>query len=272
MSYILDSLKKLEKEKSEFENKLNLKEMIVKDDFGADKAKLSLLKKRNFLLTFLAFTSVLFVFMNYQRFNYSNTTLMPKPGDVILKEKKTPKPKIQTLQSLKLSPVNKPDLLSPTHTLTAPENKTELLSEKPGKEESMDNDAESLPVSYDFSDNELDERLDHIEQMIQQKYIPKTIEKLMEGGEKIEEPINSLLTKPLQQVVSDKNIPEIKVKGIIFFGQNNLLNYVLMDYKGESQIKLKTGDILEDIEVLEIQPDKVILIYQGELVEKRMGS
>lgn len=245
MSYILDTLKKLEKEKTGIEKKINLNELVIKDDSEAYLIKI--LKRKNLLLTLLASVSALFFFLNFPDFNFSN-----------------------------IKPVaeNKKNTSSAINTFNAPmlDKRTELLSIKAEGNAEISNNSKRLFESNNLSDEKLDQRLDHIEQLIQEKYLPEVLKKLDDSDKK-----NKILTNNPQKIIAGDTLPpdirDLNLKGIIFFGQDNPLNYVLADYNGEKQIKLKAGDhLLNGIEVLDIRAEKIILIFQDKIFEKGMGS
>lgn len=268
MSYILDSLKKLEKEQSGLETKLNLKELIFQRDSEVNTEKvLHLLKKRNYLLTFLAFVSALFLFLNYY---HSNIVLSPPPNSSALKEKKTPtQAKTRVRPDSKLFSPNNPTVFDSTN---GPHKKAELGPEKIEVEIDRVNKSEGISVSYDFSDDELDRRLKYLEETIQQEYVSETLKKQTVEDVNYEKPIFSLQGKSRDLEVLPESFLDLKVKGIIFFGQDNLMNYVLLDYEGQNHIKMKVGDSFNEIKLLEIREDKILLIYKGKTIEKGMRS
>lgn len=271
MSYILDSLKKLEKEKLGFETKLNLRELIFQRDSEVNREKvLNLLKKRNYLLTFLAFVSALFLFLNYY---HSNIVLSPPPNSGALKEKKTPtQAKTRVRPDSKFFSPNNPIVFDSTNALNSPPKKAELGPEKIEVEIVRDSKSEDMSVSVDFSDDELDKRLKTLEQTIQQEYVSETLKKGSAEDVNYEKPIFNPLGKIRDQEKLPESFSDLKVKGIIFFGQDNLMNYVLLDYEGQSHIKKKVGDHWNGIELLEIQEDKILLIYQGKTFKKSIRS
>lgn len=271
MSYILDTLKKLDKEKSEFENKLNLKELIVKDDSEVHAVRS--LKRRNYLLTLLAFAFALFFIQNFSRFNYLNIALNPPPVIKTLKEgdlsKQTPiNPVKNSEESFILSPNLSNEAQEPLDLKLTPDDKISTLNSI--DTQSVES-AESISVSNDLSTDKASQHSDSTEQLIQKKYIPAALDASEEREIKNEKLTNHLPTKVILQRALPQDIRDLKINGIIFFGQDNPLNYALATYRGKDPIKLKAGDRLNEVEILVIQPEKILLIFQDKIYEKGMG-
>lgn len=267
MSYILDSLKKLEKEKSEFDNKFDLKKLILKDSSETNAIKI--LKRRSRLLTFLILAISVFFFLNFYVFKFSplslnlptNLSMLPPISN-----------QVKAPQDLSIAPKNDDSALSvinpPVAPVTGPDKKTELLSKEIETKKEVKENTETFLISQDLSDEGLNQRLDHIEQLIQKEYIPAEVKKLIEEDRRLKpEPTKAIRSKALPQDIAD-----LKISGIVFFGEGATLNYAITSYKGKSQIKLKEGDRLDDIEVLEIQSEKILLVFENEVFEKRLGD
>ena len=107
--------------------------------------------------------------------------------------------------------------------------------------------------------------------MIQEEYIPNELDKQIASSKKNENPVHNLSSKTVSQEITPQGIDDLKISGIVFFDDNTSLNYAIGSYKGGDQIKLKEGDRLDEIEVIEIKPEKVLLIYQNKIFENKMG-
>jgi hypothetical protein len=290
MSYILDTLKKLEKEKSEFDNKLDIKKMILKDD--SEKTTIKILRKRSHLLTFLILTIAVFFFLNFSVFKFSPPASNPPPASESLNEKKILKQtranpvnnpvknsvsspeisnEINASKDLPLPSEKKDNVLIAVNIPDAQDKKTGLDSKKIEVEKEKDEKIETLIVSQEISDDELKQRLDHIEQLIQEEYIPNELDKQIASSKKNEKLVHNLSSKTVSQEITPQGIDDLKISGIVFFDDNTSLNYAIGSYKGGDQIKLKEGDRLDEIEVIEIKPEKVLLIYQNKIFENKMG-
>ncbi len=271
MSYILDSLKKLEKEKSKFDNRFDIKKLILKDDSETNTVKI--LKKRSHLLTLLILAISIFLFLNFFVFEFSppsfNFPMSLSTPPVISNQAKAP-------QDLNLVPENNDSALSaimPSPVpVTEPDRKTVLLSKEIETKKEVNENTGTVQIPQDLSDGELNQRLDHIEQLIQKEYIPAELNKLTERDKEDENPSHSFPSKTVSRTALPQDIVDLEVSGIVFFGEGASLNYAIASYKGKSQIKLKEGDRLDDIEVLEIQSEKILLIFKNKVFEKKLGD
>ena len=290
MSYILDTLKKLEKEKLEFNNKLDLEKLILKDGSEADIIKI--LKRRSHFLTFLILAISMFFFLNFFVFNYRYPASKPPPVSDSQKEKKNSKQaqmytvrnpvrtlpppseisnEVKASRDLKLVQENKDNVSSAIDAPDVQDKKNELVSKRIDIKNEINKGTETIPLPHDLSDEDLSQRLDHIEQLIQKEYIPEELNKLTDREKKKEKPTQGGLSKAVSHEAIPHGIQDLKIKGIVFFGEDNPLNYALASFKGESQIKVKEGSRLDDIEVLEIQSDKILLIFKNKIFEKKLG-
>ena len=68
------------------------------------------------------------------------------------------------------------------------------------------------------------------------------------------------------------SIPGVKMKGIIYFSEKNPSNYVLLSGNQDSQRKLKIGETINDATLKEVQPNVAIFSYRGELTRMGIGD
>lgn len=271
MSYILDSLKKLEKEKSKFDNSFDIKKLILKDDSETNTVKV--LTKRSHLLTFVILGISTFLVLNFFGLEFSlpsfNSPMGLSTPPVISNQAKAP-------QDINLAPEKNDNALiaikpSPV-PVTEPDRKTDLLSKEIQVKKEENENTGTVEVPQDLSDGDLNQRLDHIEQLIQKEYIPTELNKIAERNNEDERPSHNIPTKTVSQTAMPQGTVDLEVSGIVFFGEGASLNYAIASYKGKSQIKLKEGDRLDDYEVLEIHSDKILLIFQNKVIEKKLGN
>ena len=156
--------------------------------------------------------------------------------------------------------------------VTEPDRKTDLLSKKIETKKEVNENSGTVQVTQDLSDGDLNQRLDHIEQLIQKEYIPAELNKLTVRDQEDENSSHSFPSKTVSQSVLPQDIVDLEVSGIVFFGEGASLNYAIASYKGKSQIKLKEGDSLDSIKVLEIQSEKILLIFKNKVFEKKLGN
>lgn len=295
MSYILDSLKKLEKEKAKFDDKLDLKKLLIKDN--SESQTIKALRKRSHFLTFLILGISVFFFANFYIFKLS------PPASNSSTDKKSQKEE-KAASKLEAVSVKKTDEIPPTileppakavqeNPKSLPEDTgnvlksnspqqadkkfVELASSKVETNQEVKEAIKTDPVPMGLSDADVDQRLNRIEQLIQQEYIPGEVSKIEEEDKKLEKAINKHQREAAPaRLVLRSNLPpdiqDLKVNGIVFFGEGNPLNYAMASFRGDSQIKLKEGDRLETIGVLEIKSEKLILIFEKQVYEKSLGN
>lgn len=69
------------------------------------------------------------------------------------------------------------------------------------------------------------------------------------------------------------SIPAIKMKGIIYFSEKNPANYVLISGTQDTpQRKLKIGESIQDATLMEVLPSSAVFSYKGELAQMRIGE
>lgn len=67
-------------------------------------------------------------------------------------------------------------------------------------------------------------------------------------------------------------IPNVKMKGIIYFSANNPLNYILVTGPKDANQKLKIGESFQDATLKDVQPDRAIFTYKDQLTQLRIGE
>lgn len=68
------------------------------------------------------------------------------------------------------------------------------------------------------------------------------------------------------------NIPGLKVKGIIFLNSDNPVNHIFVSTPNEKNRKLKVGETLLSATLENIEAQKAVFSYQGQRVEKTIGE
>lgn len=69
-----------------------------------------------------------------------------------------------------------------------------------------------------------------------------------------------------------QNIPGLRVKGIIFLNPDNPVNHIFVSTPSETNRKLKVGDTLLDATLESIEAQKAVFSHQGQRVEKSLGE
>jgi hypothetical protein len=67
-------------------------------------------------------------------------------------------------------------------------------------------------------------------------------------------------------------IPNVKVKGIIFFGKGNLSNHIIITSQNDSNLKLQVGDSIQNAILKTIHPNHVIFLYQDQMIKMEIGQ
>ena len=238
MSTILKTLRKLEEEKNILNQKLDLKEMLLKEDTAYPKPIKSDRRK-----IFLIIITVLLVIGGTSFHQWE-----PKPEITSLRKQvlnKKPIPQT-TLPSKGLSRLSTfegvpmeailPDELAPT---------------KPDKNIPVKRKGKLLP-----------EKTPKIT-------IPSEIEKIQTF---IQSTTN--LAKPhtvLPTAIQSGSIPGIKVKGIIFFDKDSLSNHIIATTESNSNLKLRVGETAQDAVLKSIYPNYVIFLYRNQLIQVSIG-
>jgi|GEM_PF-422475 len=71
---------------------------------------------------------------------------------------------------------------------------------------------------------------------------------------------------------SAQNIPGLKVKGIVFLNPDNPVNHIFVSTPDEKNRKLKVGDSLLNATLESVEAQKAVFSYQGQRVEKTIGE
>jgi len=227
MSTILKTLRKLEEEKNILDQKLDLKEMLLKEETIDEKTIQT--KRRNF---FMILTVVIVLFIAGKNFFYQ-----PVPMDKII----TPARHIPT----KILP-QKSSLPKDSSKLRSFEGVS--MSVIPSKEETL------KPTTKEADKFSISNNLEKTKRPIKST---TTLKK------------TSTIAPP---AIQNGYIPNVKVKGIIFFGKGSLHNHIIITSKNDSNLKLQVGDPIQNAVLKTIHPNHVIFLYQDQMVKVEIGQ
>ena len=95
--------------------------------------------------------------------------------------------------------------------------------------------------------------------------------------EKIKRPIKSTTTLKKNSLIvplaiQNGYIPNVKVKGIIFFGKGSLSNHIIITSKNNSNLKLQVGNSIQSAVLKDIHPSHVIFLYQDQMIKVGIGQ
>ncbi|GEM_PF-2795906 len=317
MSAILNTLKKLEEEKSVFEQSLDVRDLALHKEFGSTASFFRISQKRNNL--FVTISSIIFLISSLVLFFYF------KSNQSIDKDF-TPSNFFETAKSLDVNEVDLPQgaLVSGISMDQIPGNRTEDIEGNLISSESIQNNSAPLenskvdevsnqakvvevfklissgqrtknsltpPSKSSFETLESKTQILEPIKSIQEEFIKSNPElpiknELINNEEDIEktsEEILSLIKKtqtsnveenasPKPQRYSSLNIPELKLKGIIFFSDGNPANYIFVSSQGESNVKLKVGESIMGATLQSIQLNRAIFTKNGKTGFVEMGK
>ncbi len=244
MSTILKTLKKLEEDKRLLEKDLDLKELVLQED---QRLPVTLeISRKNFLMTGLILAGIIVVTLVFferpsvenEEIYFSQVPPAQKPTSI---ERK----------------VNEPTVGIPLSNI--PEQRRryeESVSEKPQpvikKEpvrEIFQPAAEPEPLPHDINE---------IRDLIQ-----------IATSESIEPQSNPY---PEELVSRGVSIPNLKVKGIIFFTSGSSSNHIFVSTSESKNRKVRVGDTVQSATLMHIESNRVVFSYQGETVHLRIGE
>jgi len=95
--------------------------------------------------------------------------------------------------------------------------------------------------------------------------------------EKTKRPIKSTTTLKKNSTIAplaiqNGYIPNVKVKGIIFFGKGSLSNHIIITSKNNSNLKLQVGNSIQSAVLKNIHPSHVIFLYQDQMIKVGIGQ
>ena len=95
--------------------------------------------------------------------------------------------------------------------------------------------------------------------------------------EKTKRPIKSTTTLKKNSTIAplaiqNGYIPNVKVKGIIFFGKGSLSNHIIITSKNNSNLKLQVGNSIQSAVLKDIHPSHVIFLYQDQMIKVGIGQ
>ena len=238
MSTILKTLRKLEEEKSLLNQKLDLEQMLLKEEssypklIGPGRWKFFLLI--GIAAIFLISGGVTF-FRSASNYEVSTSNkYSPKKKSIqpIIKPQNSPTP--QTFEGIPM------EAISSNATASNPKNKlpfkslTKLLSD------------EAFPVNTSPD-------ITKVENLIRSK-------------------ANITKKKSIADLsMQSDHIPGIKIKGIIFFYNGSSSNHIIVTTENNTNLKLREGEAFRDTVVESIHSNYVIFSHHNQLVEVAIG-
>jgi hypothetical protein len=241
MSTILETLKKLEEEKRLMEKELDLKELVLRED-----QKLQVTEKvsrKNFLIAGLALIiTILVVLILFKRSpNENHKTYLP-----IVPLEQKPRP-----------------------------------VERKGSEPAVGIPLSKIPERHQPDKEKVSENPLLVKKAPVQKFLQPIVDSELPKTEKIRDLIQTTATETEQpkpnsyseELVSRGiSIPNLKVKGIIFFSSDSPSNHIFVSTLESKNRKVRVGDTVQSAKLTHIETNRVVFSYQGEVVRLRIGE
>ena len=242
MSFILDSLKKLEQEKTEQIHEVDLKTVLLKTE-DSEKEVMRLKTKMRALLVLSAGILAGAVAMAF--------VFLKGPGPEVIASAPPPPPPIVK----KELPEDMPALETPPATAAMGEKE---LPPPPPPPEAV----EFTPIP---------------EFVIQEQEGDGSMETAVLERDPNSQVRDRPLSSPLPPIApipesAKARFPQFDIKGIIFFGEGNPDNYIILRDKGGERTKLREGEVFMQAALMEILPEKARFLFEENLFEKEMGE
>jgi len=77
---------------------------------------------------------------------------------------------------------------------------------------------------------------------------------------------------PVELATRGISIPQLKVKGIIFFSQGSSSNHIFVATSESKNRKVRVGDTVQSATLMHIESNRVVFSYRGENVHLRIGE
>jgi len=77
---------------------------------------------------------------------------------------------------------------------------------------------------------------------------------------------------PVELATRGISIPQLKVKGIIFFSQGSSSNHIFVATSESKNRKIRVGDTVQSATLMHIESNRVVFSYRGENVHLRIGE
>jgi hypothetical protein len=309
MSAILNTLKKLEEEKSVFEQSLDVQDLALHNEFGSTSAFVQISQKRNNLI--LIASIGIFLIISVSLFFYFKPTQTSSIQKAVSNSffdipKSSDLSEINLQKSVSVSGISMNQISGDRGESTERESiyvqpseadfavQKNLISVDDVSNQAKVAEVVKLinsrdlkkPLDQALSSPELEKQVlnenkNSKEEVVTPK-IRKEINISKEDVEKTNEEILSLIGRAqLNEVeeVSSKpqernllNIPSLKLKGIIFFTKGNPANYIFVSSSEQNNVKLKVGESIMGAMLQSIQSSRAIFTKNGETGFVEMGQ
>ncbi len=77
---------------------------------------------------------------------------------------------------------------------------------------------------------------------------------------------------PVETISRGTSIPQLKIKGIIFFSPKSASNHIFVATSESTNRKVRVGDTVQSATLMHIESNRVVFAYRGENVHLRIGE
>ena len=250
MSTILETLKKLEEDKRLLEKNLDLKKLVLQEDRKPSSHKLLKISSKKFMSVGQVIAGILIGLALVWGFK--------------------PSAKNEVTHFSQANPAQKPPLIFKKRSgatvgiplSNIPEYRQryeENISENPPSVLEAFAPPPVLEIRQPFAEPEaLPREINEIRDLIQ------TAKLAAEQHEPFAYPVE-LATRGI-------SIPQLKVKGIIFFSQGSSSNHIFVATSESNNRKVRVGDTVQSATLMHIESNRVVFSYRGENVHLRIGE
>ena len=263
MSTILKTLKKLEEEKNILDQKLDLKGMLLKEDAVSPKI---LQAERRKLFLIVAMTTGLLLaggtgFYHWTPNRKAENPPRHVPSKALAQQTLLPKKSSasRTFEGVPMAAIPS------TEKETAPKSEQGFtlfrqLATKPPIAAVPAPKKPLLPKPFT--------------KLLAKEVLPPAVSTDLEEIENLIQSTTALVkNNPATPIIIQGGyIPGVKVKGIIFFDKESPSNHIIVTTQNNSNLKLRVGDPVQNAVLKSIRPNRVIFLYQGQLIEMGIGQ
>ena len=240
MSTILETLKKLEEDKRFLEKDLDLKELVLQED---QKLPATVeISRRNFILAGLVLVAIIVVALIFSR----------RPSAENEVTHFAPVPSEQKLASIERKG-SEPTVGIPLSNIPEHRQRKEKISENP-------------PPAIKAPVREIRQPVAEPEPV----EINEIRDLIRAATSEAEQPQSN--PYPEELVSRGISIPNLKVKGIIFFSSGSPSNHIFVSTSESKNRKVRVGDTIQSATLMHIESNRVVFSYQGETVHLRIGE
>lgn len=257
MSTILNTLKKLEEEKSVLEKNIDLKGLLLQGQDSVYPQAVDKVSRNWRTVSVLLIGGVLLGGLIVYLFNFSKAAT-PEPKTAFVPKQPPASPEIR--QPLERAITNPGFPLARIPENMPAETMDSFRDDFFDPEDTIPLPAEPTPPAIVEPEPVGMEEIREIESLIQTA---------TESSRMEPESFDQIATIAPN---SSQTIPGLKVKGIIFLNPDNPVNHIFVSTPNEENRKLKVGENLLNATLESIEAQKAVFSYQGERVEKSIGE